>query len=218
MCEQDIEARCARDLERYHRRTAERRARGLCLNCGKRPPTPHRSQCEPCAEKRRPADRTRHHRRTAERTAHGLCPKCGRCPPAPGRTLCEPRGQKRNKASRARDARLRAGGMPCRDPERARASSRARDRRQAAERGAAGLCSRCEKVPAAPDLSVCEPCGEKRRARERARYAKARELEIGWMSQFLRQRNSPIKSALISFTSAIWRAAAMLERIACSQV
>ena len=28
MCEQDIEARRARDLERYHRRTAERKVAG----------------------------------------------------------------------------------------------------------------------------------------------------------------------------------------------
>ena len=41
MCDQDIEAaRRARDLERYHRRTADRRAKGLCLKCGKRPPAP----------------------------------------------------------------------------------------------------------------------------------------------------------------------------------
>lgn len=53
MCDHDIEvARRARDLERYHRRTAERRTQGLCLKCGKRPPAPHRSQCEPCIEKR----------------------------------------------------------------------------------------------------------------------------------------------------------------------
>ena len=56
MCDHDIELRRKRDLERYHRRTAERRAKGLCLKCGKRPPAPHRTQCEPCIEKRRPAD------------------------------------------------------------------------------------------------------------------------------------------------------------------
>ena len=49
MCEQDIETRRALDLERYHRRVAERKARGLCLKCGKRPPEPHRSQCGDCA-------------------------------------------------------------------------------------------------------------------------------------------------------------------------
>ena len=107
MTEQDIETRRARDLEPYHRRTAERRAKGLCLKCGKRPPAPHRSQCEPCAEKRRPADRARHHRRSAERAAQGLCPKCGKRPLAPDRTMCGPCGAKRNRASRkkAKNAR-----------------------------------------------------------------------------------------------------------------
>ena len=119
MIEQDIATRRARDLERYHGRVAERRAMGLCLKCGKRPPAPHRSQCEPCIEKRRRADLARHHRRTAEHTARGLCPKCGKQPPASGRTLCEACNEKRNRASRARDARLRAAGIPRRDPERA---------------------------------------------------------------------------------------------------
>ena len=86
-CE-DIEARRARDLARYHRRTAERRAQGLCLKCGKQPPTPGRSQCETCAAKKRPADLERYHRRTAERVAHGLCPKCGKRPPAPELCVC----------------------------------------------------------------------------------------------------------------------------------
>ena len=49
MCEQDVAARHARDLERYHRRAADRKTQGLCLKCGKRPPAPHRSQCESCA-------------------------------------------------------------------------------------------------------------------------------------------------------------------------
>ena len=79
MADQDLEIRRARDLERYHRRTAERRAQGLCLKCGKQPPTPGLSWCELCAAKKRPADRARHHRRTAERVAQGLCPKCGLC-------------------------------------------------------------------------------------------------------------------------------------------
>ena len=90
MTDQDIEARRQRDLERYYRQTAERRAQGLCIKCGKRPPTPHRTWCEPCTAKKRPADRARHHRRTAERVALGLCPTCGKvnhavtAVPAPG--------------------------------------------------------------------------------------------------------------------------------------
>ena len=130
MCDQDIQTRRARDLERYHRRVAERKAAGLCLKCGKRPPAPHRTQCEPCAEKRRPADRDRFHRRTAARVDQGLCPKCGKQPPAPDHQFCEPCGEKTNRASRARDARLRAAGMPRRDPERAREYERERARRE----------------------------------------------------------------------------------------
>ena len=173
MCELDIEARRARDLERYHRRTAARRAAGLCLKCGKLPPAPHRSQCEPCAAKKRPADRARHHRRTAARVAAGTCPKCGKRPPAPERSICEPCNEKTNRASRARDARLRAAGLPRRDAKRAREYERERSRRQAEARRAAGLCPACGKVPAAEGFALCEPCNEKRRARERARYARA---------------------------------------------
>ena len=49
----------ARDRERFQRRTAERIARGLCPRCGKRPPAPGRSVCEPCGEKRNGASRAR---------------------------------------------------------------------------------------------------------------------------------------------------------------
>ena len=175
MCDQDIEAaRRARDLERYHRRTADRRAKGLCLKCGKRPPAPHRSQCEPCIEKRRPADLARYHQRTAERVAQGLCPKCGKRPPEPGRSQCEPCAEKDRAAGRARDARLRAAGIPRRDPEKARAAERARRQRQIAERRAAGLCPECGTAPPEPGRSVCGPCGEERRAAARVRYAKGK--------------------------------------------
>ena len=173
MCEVDIEARRARDLERYHRRTAERRAQRLCLKCGKRPPAPHRSQCGACAAKKRPADRARHRRRTAARVAAGMCPKCGKRPPEPGRSLCGDCAERTNRASRARDARLRAAGIPRRDREHALAYERERARRLAEARRAAGLCSACGKVPAEDGRALCGGCGEKRRARERARYARA---------------------------------------------
>ena len=174
MTEQDIALRRARDLERYHRRSAERRAKGLCLKCGKRPPAPHRSQCEPCIEKRRRADLARHHRRTAERAAQGLCPKCVKRSPAPGRSMCGPCADKCNRASRARDTRLRAAGIPRRDRERARAYERERSRREADQRRAARLCLHCGKAPAVEGRTACEPCAEARRARERTRYAKAK--------------------------------------------
>ncbi len=196
MCDQDIQARRARDLERYHRRTAERRAAGLCLKCGKRPPAPHRSQCEVCAEKRRPADRERFHRRSEQRVAQGLCPKCGKQPPAPDRQLCEPCSEKTNRASRARDARLGAAGMPRRDPERAREYERERSRREVEARRAAGICTKCGQTPAVEDHASCEQCLEMRRAGDRARYAagKAAGLKYGGANAEAKRKSGRLKS------------------------
>ena len=174
MTEQDIELRRKRDLERYHRRTAERKAAGLCVTCGKRPPAPGRTGCDPCAAKKRPAYRARYRRQTAERVARGLCPKCGKREPAPERSQCAPCLEKDAAANRARDARLRAAGIPRRDMEKARAYERERSRRQNAERKAAGICTSCGKAPARPERTTCEPCAEQHRDRDRARHARAR--------------------------------------------
>ena len=125
-------------------------------------------------EVQRQRDRERFRRRTAERRARGLCPRCGDRPPATARTVCEPCADKRNRTGRARDARLRAEGKPRRDPERARASDRERDRRQRAERQAQGLCTKCGKVPSGPARRLCESCAGKRREADRARYAEAK--------------------------------------------
>ena len=176
MGEQDqaIETRRARDLARYHRRVAEWRAAGLCLKCGQRPPAPHRSQCAGCLEKRRAADLVRYHQRTARRVAQGLCPKCGKHPPAPGRGVCASCAEKDRAAGRARDARLRAAGMPRRDPARARAYDRERARRETVERRAAGVCVSCGRAPAEAGRVTCGDCAETRRGRDRAKYAEAK--------------------------------------------
>ena len=118
--------------------------------------------------------RERFRRRIAERIAQGLCPRCGERPPAPGRSVREPCGEKRRAAGRARDAKLRVAGKPRRNPETARASERRRYRRQVAERQAQGICTRCGQAPAAPEPTVCEVCGKKRRKADRARYAAGR--------------------------------------------
>ena len=119
-------------------------------------------------------DRERFRKRTAERRAAGLCPRCGSRRPAAGRSLCEPCVEKRRLAERARNARLRAAGIPRRDRAKARAAERRRYRRQAAERKAGGICTRCGREPAVPDRSVCEGCLIKRREADRARYRKAK--------------------------------------------
>ncbi len=122
-------------------------------------------------EVRKQLDRERFRRRTEERIAAGLCPRCGVQPPAPERTVCDGCAKKRNAASRARDGRLRAEGKPRREPARARSYERERSRRERAARHAEGVCTRCGKLPAAEGRSSCEPCLEKRRAADRAKYA-----------------------------------------------
>ena len=118
----------------------------------------------------RARDRERFRRRTAERRATGLCPRCGQWPSAPDRGVCEPCGEQRRVAGRVRDARLRAAGKRCRNPEKARASERQRYWRQVSERLAQGLCTRFGQAPSAPERTVCESCGEKRREAERTRH------------------------------------------------
>ena len=211
MTAQDIETQRAEYRERYHRRTAERRARGLCTKCGKRPPTQGRSQCEPCAAKKRPADRARHHRRTAERVAQGLCPKCGKRPPVPERSQCEPCLAKDAAAGRARDARLRAAGLPRRDPAREREYTRERIRRQTEARKAEGLCTACGKAPAVPGRVSCEPCLEKRRAQDREKYAagKAAGKLYGGADPEVRRRAGRARSRRLR---KAWREAGLCVR------
>ena len=144
----------------------------------------------------RAADRERFRMRTAARIAQGLCARSGEVPPVPERSLCGPCADKRNKASRARDARLRAEGKPRRNPEAARAYGRNRWRCETAARHAEGLCIRCGKEPAAPDRASCEPCLEKRRADDRARYAagKAAGLKYGGADIEAKRRAGRTKS------------------------
>ena len=145
---------------------------------------------------RKRRDRERFARRTARRIAEGKCPRCGKAEPAPGRSVCEPCAEKRNRASRARDARLRAEGKPRRDSARANAYERERSRRRADERREAGLCVRCGIAPAADGRKSCEPCLEKRRAADRAKYAagKAAGLKYGGACVEAKRRAGRAKS------------------------
>ena len=124
--------------------------------------------CRDIARKRR-RNLERFHQRTAERRAAGLCVKCGKTEPAPDCTLCERCLDKRRTADRACSARLRTQGKPRRDPERTREYKRERSRRQHADREAAGICTKCGQAPARPERTLCEPCAERHRLRDRAR-------------------------------------------------
>ena len=200
MAYRDPEIGRQRGRERFRRRVAERRARNLCPRCGKIPPTPGLSVCEPCGEKRRIAGRARdarlraagkkrrdperarqyrreHRRRlTEERLARGLCPRCGKQPPAPERSLCGSCGEKRREADRARYAKAKARGALYggRGVESKRRSARSRSRRLRLQRLAEGRCTRCGANSPIEGRTVCETCIETRRMREREQYAARR--------------------------------------------
>ncbi len=146
--------------------------------------------------RQRAADRERFKKRTAERREAGLCPRCGQMPPEPGRALCASCAEKRNRAGRARDARLRAAAKPRRDLVKVREYERERTRREREERRARGICIRCGERPAASDRASCEPCLEKRREADRAKYAagKAAGLPYGGADPDARKKYARARS------------------------
>ncbi len=68
--------------------------------------------------------------------------------------------------------------MPVEMPVKDGACGRSRQQQLRAERAARGLCPRCGKCPPEPGLKLCHGCGEKRRAAERARRARARQQRM----------------------------------------
>ena len=65
--------------------------------------------------------------------------------------------------------------MPDQDPATDPACPRLRQRLRHAARVASGLCTRCGTTPPEPGRKVCRRCGEKKRAADRARRARARQ-------------------------------------------
>ena len=196
----DPETGKVRDRERFRKRTAARKAAGLCPRCGRRPPAPGRSVCAPCAEKsnrasrardarlraegkprRDPAkakayERERSRREAAERREAGLCVRCGTAPAADGRKSCEKCLEKRRASDRANYAAGKAAGKPYggADIEVKRRSARARSKRRQKQRVEAGLCIRCGKRAPAEGGTTCTPCRRKRQTAERRQYAERR--------------------------------------------
>ncbi len=125
------------------------------------------------SDKRR-RDRERRLRRVEDRIARGVCTRCAARRPVDGGRTCEGCRRKRRKADRARAERRRAAGIRrVRDPD-ARRAEYVRARQRAAVRVAAGMCTKCGSAKLEPGRRLCARCGEKRRRRERARYAAAK--------------------------------------------
>ena len=203
MAHRDIKVQRRKDRERFHRRTAERTAAGLCPKCGKTEPLPERRLCAGCAEKQNRAsrardarlraegkprrdmaarqyERARTRRQTAERHAAGRCVRCGQAPAMPQRTMCAGCLDKQRAADRARYQAGKAtgklyGGAGV-EMKRRIARIASAKRRQA--RLDAGLCTRCGHRPPVDSSTTCEPCGEARKAAERRQYEERRAAKL----------------------------------------
>ena len=168
----------AADRARFRKRTAERKAAGLCPRCGERRPEDGLALCSACAEKRRASERARDarrraagvkrrrnpaserardRRRTAERIARGLCTECSTEPAAPARRLCAGCGERRRDADRARytEAKARGEKYGGKDPNVKRKAARTESAKRRQARLDAGTCTRCGRRPPVEGGTVC---------------------------------------------------------------
>lgn len=151
-----------------HETYLERKARGLCVNCGIRPAAPGVVKCEKCKAR----DKQYRERRNAEAAAGGTCMDCGR--KAESGALCASCKAKRNEACKARYWRKRGRGLcvtcgqaPA-EPGKVRcaacdAKEQTKQRTRRERFRAQGLCVRCGKPT---DGGLCWDC----RVRSSAEY------------------------------------------------
>lgn len=70
-------------MNSHKRLYATRKAAGLCVRCGERPPLSNRVDCEHCVK-----DPASYQKIRTNRKARGVCVSCGRRPPEPGKVMC----------------------------------------------------------------------------------------------------------------------------------
>jgi hypothetical protein len=158
----------------------DRKAKGLCPNCGEAREVPAQWLCNHChtVRKLRNSDKEEYHRRKTE----GLCVRCGKNK-TDGLTACFECSQRRNKRNKDKYVRKREKALNRQEKAtKAKAEGNcvncfkfpARTNRSTCERCAAtakrrysdrqqkGLCTEC-KSPVAPDKQTCEECAAHRR-------------------------------------------------------
>lgn len=78
--------------EKSHNRYMERKAAGLCVECGKKKAVENRTRCLECLLKNRRAANEKNRRKGLQPRAHfdgvDWCRLCGKAKPVEGRTLC----------------------------------------------------------------------------------------------------------------------------------
>ena len=163
-----------RERERHRRRTAERRAQGMCPRCGKHPPAPGRSLCANCLERGCKSEQARYARAKSEGTRYG-----GRDPES-RRRMARERARKRRRerleaglCTTCGERKPAEGGMVCGS---CREERRAAEKKLYEKRRSRGLCGRCGGAVTGK-ASTCASCAKrdsKRRPRKnaasRARY------------------------------------------------
>lgn len=119
----------------------KRKAKGLCLRCGKRPPRPALLDCEACAQKLK----VTRERLRQERKSHGMCANCGKERARRGKVYCQPC---QTKANFNRDGGLYENST----------FERRRQRK---------VCLRCGQQRPRPHKVHCAQCAEKLNAPRR---------------------------------------------------
>ena len=150
----DPEEARRKERERHRRRSAERRAMGLCPKCGRRPPVPGRSMCESCLERGRAAERARYARGKAAGDPYGGKNPEGR------RRMARERSKRRRRERKAAGLCTACGEHPPVEGvvyETCREARRAEERKLYAARRAKGLCGRCGR-PTFAGAAQCGPC------------------------------------------------------------
>lgn len=158
-------------LERFNALKAERRAQGLCPDCGAEPALDRVY----CAEHLR-RYREKWRRRKARSLRDGVCGKCGK--PADGTVYCKPCQDRITEHHREAMRRRKAAGLcPKCGAERdagglyctvclERSSQHMRDRRRRLMKD--GLCTRCGQPRKDLAYTTCEDCRAAARERDRA--------------------------------------------------
>lgn len=156
---------------------AERRAAGLCGQCGLVPS--EKCHCESCRQKHN----ARARRTTADRKARGLCVDCGkeprgrwsRCPAcAAEHSDQEKRGRKRRPPKSTKPRQRRYFGRKGKDPEKlSQQSSAVRSR----ELVARGCCPSCSQPHDGPGV-LCPICVVRRRESAKRRYHAAKAAKL----------------------------------------
>lgn len=159
-----------KDAIRNRKRYYERKAAGLCVDCGKRPPTDGKVTCTECREKRRErshSEQYKEHRREYVQKTRDLWQSlhcCRICGKQDARTMigkhacfdCLEENRERYRKRVERNEFCRKYDM---------------DRQRQKEHAEKGLCTRCGKRPALNGFQLCPIC----RAKGREKYRRARE-------------------------------------------